>query len=80
LKKDNLDIFATFDIFNSEAMSIIKDRVVRFVLVESGGISGHESCITANADNNNVIHISVLNNEKVYNLLTASWNRYNHGI
>ncbi|MFH0702061.1 MAG: hypothetical protein V2B14_00780 [bacterium] len=37
--KKIFDIFKTFDIFNSEALSIIKDKIIKFILIETNDFS-----------------------------------------
>jgi phospholipase C len=100
LKKKNFNIFNTFDVFSCEAMSILKDKIIKFVLIEADNFfipkfkgteqnrkkfmcpvftsfEQVESNIHAENIDENTIYFSVLNNKRMYNLLTNSWRRYN---
>ncbi|MDD3013185.1 MAG: hypothetical protein PHC34_05730 [Candidatus Gastranaerophilales bacterium] len=95
LKKKKFNIFNTFDMYSCEAISIIKDKIIKFVLIEADNffISKHQkgtdtfypvlipsditdSCINTEITNNDTIYFSVLNNKRMYTLLSKSWRRY----
>jgi hypothetical protein len=100
LKKRQFNIFNTFDVFNCEAIDILRERIIKFVLIEADNffmpklqkktdIWGQkilqpvtipsnvtDSCISAEMTNNDTIYFSVLNNKRMYYLLTNSWRRY----
>jgi len=80
LKKKKFDIFKTFDIFDSEAISIIKERIIKFVLIEAENFFITKSNINAEFDKDEALQITVFNNPKVYNLLTNTWNRYKQKV
>lgn len=75
LKKKKFDIFKTFEIFNSEALSIIKQRILKFVLIEADNMPDKQTSITAEIDKNNDVQLSILNNTKFYNLLSCTWHK-----
>lgn len=100
LKKRKFNIFNTFDVFSSEAISILKNTIIKFVLIEADNFfipkfqdnteslgkkllcpvyapsDSVDSCVSAEISNNDTIYFSVLNNKRMYNLLTNSWRRY----
>jgi len=102
LKKKKFNIFNTFDVFSCESISILKDKIIQFVLIEADNffipkfqkdtdIFGQkilypvpvtvtsdvtDSCVSTEITNDDTIYFSVLNNKRMYNLLTNSWRRY----
>jgi len=100
LKKKKFNIFNTFEMFNCESISILKDKIIKFVLIEADNFfipklqnnrdiygqkilhpvhmssDSTDSCVSAEMITNDTIYFSVLNNKKMYNLLTNSWGRY----
>jgi len=80
LKKNKLDIFKTFDIFNSEAIGVLKNEIIKFVLIETDNFFSSKSCIKTDIGINDSVQISVINNKKLYNLLTNSWRKYKQKI
>ena len=73
LKK--FDIIKTFEIFNTETINVIRERIIQFVLVEAENFFASKTAITAEITSDDTICFSVLNNEKVYNLLTNAWRK-----
>jgi len=71
-----MDILKTFEIFSRESISIIRQRIVKFFLFETNSPTDTDFCIHADIKSSNETQISVFNNEKVYNLLTTTWQRY----
>ena len=61
--------------FNSEAMNIIKERLIKFVLIEADNFMGKSHSITTDISSDNSIQLSILNNKKLYNLLNNTWQR-----
>ena len=61
--------------FNSEAINVIKDRIIRFVLVEADNLFAGKSSIEASTNNDESTQITVVNNKKVYNLLENTWRK-----
>jgi len=79
-EKKKFDIFKTFEIFNSTAVSIIKERIIQFVHIEAENFFMTQSSVTASITKDNAVQLSVLNNEKVYNLLTCTWRKYQQRV
>ncbi|OGI22971.1 MAG: hypothetical protein A2287_08940 [Candidatus Melainabacteria bacterium RIFOXYA12_FULL_32_12] len=75
MKKKKYNIFKTFDMFNSEAMNIIKERLIKFVLIEADNFMGKSHSVTTDISSDNSIQLSILNNKKLYNLLNNTWQR-----
>lgn len=101
MKKKKFNIINTFDIFSTEAISIIKDKIIKFVLIEADNFfipkskdnKNNKKKILVPVINNlddieystsieniddNTVYFSVLNNRKLYNFMTNSWERYNN--
>jgi len=72
----NFDILKTFDIFNAESVRIIRDRIVRFVLVETENFFASKSSIVTELDKDENAQITIVNNAKLYNLLENTWKRH----
>jgi len=69
LNKNKFDISKTFDIFNSDTVNVLKDKLVKLVFVEAENIFLNKSCIMADISSENNTYLTVLNNHKVFNLL-----------
>ena len=80
IKKKKFDIFRTFEIFNSEAISIIRERIIKFVLVEADNFFITKSFLNADINKDDDVQITILNNKNVYNLLTNSWRKYQQRV
>src|SRR5574344_597691 len=64
-----MNIFQTFELFLSQPLSIIRDRIIQICHVESENISV-DNKIQFNLSNESA-QINVYNNPKIYNLLSA---------
>ncbi|MDD3150620.1 MAG: hypothetical protein PHV68_07265 [Candidatus Gastranaerophilales bacterium] len=71
MKKFN--ILKTFEIFNMEAISILREAIVRFMLIETDNFFKEENAMKATIDKNNQIDISIINKPKMYSLMTNVW-------
>ena len=60
---------------NAIAINVIKDRIIRFVLVEADNLFAGKSSIEASTNNDESTQITVVNNKKVYNLLENTWRK-----
>lgn len=76
MKNSRLDIFKTFELFNSEAINVLKERVIKFVFIETNNIFESKSCIKADISDENNMSLFVFNNEKLYNVLNSSMHRH----
>ena len=63
------NIFKSFELFLSQPISIIRNRIIRICHVEAEGISVPNK-VQFNISNEST-QIDVYNNQKVYNLLTS---------
>jgi len=75
LQKKKFNIFKTFDIFNSEAMNVIKERIIKFVLIEADNFMGKSSSVTTDVGQDDSVQVTVVNNPKMYHLLSNTWRR-----
>ena len=75
-KTKKFDIYKTFEIFNRLLINVIKDEIIKFVLVETDGFLASSSYVQADINKNDVVQLSILNNQKLYNIITNSWSRY----
>ena len=64
-----MNIFKTFEIFLKEPLSILRDNFIQIVSVQTGNIFEHKPSIDVSLMKNKT-QLTVVNNEKVYNLLS----------
>lgn len=69
-----MNIFKTFEIFLKEPLSILKDNFIQIVSIQTGNIFANKSSIDVTMMENKA-QITVVNNEKVYNLLSLAQHR-----
>ena len=76
--KKNTDIFKTFDVFNKDNISILKDRLIEIILIEADNIFSRKNKNMFELDfkKNNSVQISVYNDKETYDLLSNTWKRY----
>jgi hypothetical protein len=73
LKNNSFNIINTFDIFNAETVGIIKDRIIKFMLIEAENFFIAKSSVSAEINKNDNVQFTVFNDKKMYNLLTSAW-------
>ena len=66
-----MNIFKTFEIFLKEPLSILKDNFIQIVSIQTGNIFANKPSIDVSMLDNKA-QITVVNNEKVYNLLSMA--------
>ncbi|MCQ2754973.1 MAG: hypothetical protein MJ231_08025 [bacterium] len=64
-----MNIFKTFETFLKEPLSILKNNIIQIVSVQTGNIFEQKPSIDVSMLKNKT-QITVVNNEKVYNLLS----------
>lgn len=64
-----MNIFKTFEIFLKEPLSVLKDSFVQIVSIQTGNIFEQKPSIDVSLLKNKA-QITVVNNEKVYRLLS----------
>lgn len=69
-----MNIFKTFEIFLKEPLSILRDNFIQIVSVQTGNIFEHKPSIDVSLMKNKT-QLTVVNNEKVYNLLSLVQHR-----
>lgn len=65
-----MNIIKTFEVFNKEAVKLLKERVINIFLIDTGENSNKG--ITVNINKKNETQVTVLNNQRVYNLLSSA--------
>lgn len=73
------DIFKTFEIFNKENISILKDKIVEIILVEADNIflkATKKNMFELDFKKNNSVQVSVFNDKHAYDLLSNTWKRH----
>lgn len=76
-KSGKYDIIKTFEIFNRENISRLKDKLVEIILVEADNIfAKSEKVFDLDFKKNKSIQISVYNDKNTYDLLSNTWKRY----
>ena len=64
-----MNIFKTFETFLKEPLSILRDNFIQIVSIQTGNIFENKPSIDVSMLNNKA-QITVVNNEKLYNLLS----------
>ena len=64
-----MNIFKTFEIFLKEPLSILKNNLIQIVSIQTGNIFEHKPSIDVSLLKDRA-QINVVNNEKVFNLLS----------
>ena len=64
-----MNIFKTFETFLKEPLSILKNNFIQIVSIQTGNIFAHKPSIDVSVTKDKT-QITVVNNEKVYNLLS----------
>ena len=71
-----MNIFKTFETFLREPLSVLKDNFFQIVSMQTGNIFEHKPSIDVTLLKNKA-QITVVNNEKLYNLLSLVTHRAN---
>lgn len=71
-----MNIFKTFETFLKEPLSILRDNFIQIVSIQTENIFEHKPSIDISVINNKT-QLTVVNNEKVFNLLTLAQHRAN---
>ena len=69
-----MNIFKTFETYLKEPLSILRDNFVQIIGLQTGNIFEHKPSIDINFAENKT-QITVINNEKLYNLLSLVTHR-----
>ena len=64
-----MNIFKTFETFLKEPLSILRDNFIQIVSIQTGNIFANKPSIDVSVTKDKT-QITVVNNEKVYNLLS----------
>ena len=66
-----MNIFKTFETFLKEPLSILRDNFIQIVSIQTGNIFANKPSIDVSVSKDKT-QITVVNNEKVYNLLSLA--------
>lgn len=69
------DIFKTFDIFEQVSLSVIRETIIRLVFVETDNLFANKTELTFEKTKDNNAQLTVINNKRVYNLLSSAMKR-----
>ena len=69
-----MDIFKTFETFLKEPLSILRDNFIQIVSIQTGNIFANKPSVEVSLTKDNT-QITVVNNEKLYNLLSLVQHR-----
>lgn len=64
-----MNIFKTFETYLKEPLSVLRDNFIQIVSLQTGNIFEHKPSIDVSLIKNKA-QITVVNNEKLYNLLS----------
>ena len=71
-----MNIFKTFETFLKEPLSILRENLLQIVSIQTGNIFEHKPSVDVSMIKNKA-QITVVNNEKLYNLLSLVTHRTN---
>lgn len=69
-----MDIFKTFETFLKEPLSILRDNFIQIVSLQTGNIFANKPSVEVSLTKDKT-QITVVNNEKLYNLLSLVQHR-----
>jgi len=69
-----MNIFKTFETFLKEPLSILRDNIIQIVSIQTGNIFENKPSVDVSMVNNKT-QITVVNNEKMYKLLSLVTHR-----
>ena len=79
--KRKFDILKTFEIFNKESLSILKDRLIEIVLVETENIfSKTDNLFNIHFKKDDSAQITIINDRNTYDLLSNTCKRHKNKI
>ena len=71
-----MNIFKTFETYLKEPLSILRDNLIQIVSIQTGNIFAQKPSVDISTINNKT-QITVVNNEKLYNLLSLVTHKKN---
>ena len=70
-------ILKTFEIFNRETITMLKDKLIEIILIETENIfSKNKKMFNVDFKKDDSVQISILNDQKTYHLLSNTWKRH----
>ena len=69
-----MNIFKTFETYLKEPLSILRENFIQIISIQTGNIFEHKPSIDVNFTKDKA-QITVVNNEKLYNLLSLVTHR-----
>ena len=69
-----MNIFKTFDTYLKEPLSILRDNLIQIISLQTGNIFEHKPSIDVSFTKDKT-QITVINNDKLYNLLSLVTSR-----
>jgi hypothetical protein len=75
-KKKPVDIFKTFEIFNKESLTVLRDKLIDIVMLETDNIFARNNLFNVDFKKDNSVQITVINDRETYDLLSHTWQRH----
>ncbi len=69
-----MNIFKTFETFLKEPLSILRENIIQIVSIQTGNIFANKPSVDVSVLKDRT-QVTVINNEKVYNLLSMANHR-----
>ena len=69
-----MNIFKTFETYLKEPLSVLRENFIQIVSIQTGNIFEHKPSVDVSLLKNKA-QVTVVNNEKLYNLLSLVTNR-----
>ena len=79
MKKQNkrkFDILKTFEIFNKESFSVLKNKLIEIVMLETDNIFTRRNLFNVDFKKDESVQITVINDKNTYDLLSNTWKRH----
>lgn len=76
-KQNKFDILKTFEIFNSQALTVLKNRLIEIVMLESDNIfAAKKNLFSVDIKKDDSAQITIINDRETYDLLSNTWQRH----
>lgn len=80
MAKKKFDIFKTFEIFNMSSLSVLKEKFLEIVMLETNNIFSNPNPFSIAFKKDDSVQVTVINDEKTFDLLSNTWRRHKKRI
>lgn len=72
LKSNKFDVMHTFEVFNSETINLVKEKIIKLVFIEAENFFLNKSSVVADISGNHSVYLTIVNNKKLFTLINNS--------